>query len=223
VKGQARIFRYNPFLDREPYFEDFEYDYSSGMTVLDVLNQIREKDDPALQYSYCCRNGHCGVCGVKVNGKEVLACRKSAEPVLEIGPLSNVRVLKDLVIDREDYGLARPQLRLFLERQCKAETEPERIDMETFEMFKMASRCIECMCCVSVCPAFREKPHQFAGPMALALLARHYFDPREGMSRGLMARDEGIDHCIECNLCSEVCRLGVNPAKLIRIMKNELG
>ena len=223
MKGQARISRYNPFLDREPYFEDFEYDYSSGMTVLDVLNQIREKDDPALQYSYCCRNGHCGVCGVKVNGKEVLACRKSAEPVLEIGPLSNVQVLKDLVIDREDYGLARPQLRLFLERQCKAETEPERIDMETFEMFKMASRCIECMCCVSVCPAFREKPHQFAGPMALALLARHYFDPREGMSRGLMARDEGIDHCIECNLCSEVCRLGVNPAKLIRIMKNELG
>ena len=41
MKGQARIFRYNPFLDREPYFEDFEYDYSSGMTVLDVLNQFR--------------------------------------------------------------------------------------------------------------------------------------------------------------------------------------
>ena len=219
MKGLAKILRFDPETDREPYFQDFDYEFSPRMTVLDVLNLVRETRDPSLQYSDSCRNTQCGLCGVVVNGREVLACRQAAEPVLEIRPLRGCRVLKDLVIDREEYEERRPQLRLFLERQCELQVEPECIDMDAFEMFKTASRCIECMCCVSVCPVSREKPHLFAGPMALTLLARHFFDPRDGLNRELMARDEGISYCIECGLCSGVCPRGADPARLIQMMK----
>lgn len=222
MKGRARIFRYNPLVDRTPYFQVFDYEYSPGMTVLDVLHLIREREDATLQYSYCCRNGHCGLCGVRVNGREVLSCKQAAEEFLEIAPLRNIRVMKDLVIDREEYERNRPRLRLFLERQCDAEpSEPERIDMEAFELFKTASRCIECLCCVSVCPAFMQKPHLFAGPMAFALLARHFFDPRDGMDRSLVAHDEGIGCCLDCSLCSAVCRQNVDPGRLIGLMKGK--
>lgn len=37
------------------------------MTVLDVLNLIRDRLDPTLCYDCCRRNGHCGLCGVMVD------------------------------------------------------------------------------------------------------------------------------------------------------------
>ena len=219
MKGLARVFRFNPLVDRESYFQHFEFACHEGMTVLDVLNGIREGQDPSLEFSRCCRNGQCGLCGMRVNGKEVLACRHPAAKTLEIAPLEGFQILKDLVILRDEYEARRPQLRLFLERREGPLSEPERVDMEAFDLFKRASRCIECMCCVSACPVMKENPHGFAGPMALALLARHHFDPRDDLDRALMARDEGIRYCVDCGLCSRVCPQAVDPARLIGIMK----
>ena len=138
---------------------------------------------------------------------------------MEIKPLEGARVLKDLFIDREDWEARRPALRLFLERQCEPASEPEKIDMDAFELFKTASRCIECMCCLSVCPVLKQKPHLFAGPMALTLLARHFLDPRDSMNRALMAVNEGVEECIECGLCSSVCPRNADPAGLIKLIK----
>ena len=219
MNGQAKILRFNPQTDTEPSFHSFEFEYAPPMTVLDVLNLVRENSAPDLVFDSCCRNGHCGLCGVIVNGSEVLACRQAAEPEMEIKPLAGVRVLKDLLIDRGQYESRRPALRLFLERQCEPASEPEKIDMDAFELFKTASRCIECMCCMSVCPVLRQKPHLFAGPMPLTLLARHFFDPRDGLGRHLMAKDEGVAECIGCGLCSSVCPRNADPAGLIKLIK----
>ena len=220
MQGTVTIYRFDPTRAREPRHQTYLYDFQAGMTVLDVLNQIRETQDPTLSYDWCCRNGHCGLCSITVNEVPVLSCKQAAAPsgmVLE--PLRNIRVLKDLVIDREEYERNRPQLRLFLERQCDNVPEPERIDMVKFEYFKVASRCIECFCCVSACPVYTRSPHAFPGPAAFALEARHFFDPRDTLDRGLLVKSEGIEHCTECGLCSRVCRLGADPAGMIKKMK----
>lgn len=220
MQGTVTIFRFNPMRDKDFYYQPYAYEFQTGMTVLDVLNLLRETQDPTLSYDWCCRNGHCGLCGITVNGKPVLSCRQAANPEdMRLEPLQNLPVVKDLVIDRETYERNRPQLRLFLERQCGEVAEPEVIDMEKFEDFKVASRCIECFCCVSVCPEYKKHPHIFPGPAVFALEARHFFDPRDEMRRGLLVKSEGIEYCTECGLCSRVCRLGADPAGMIRKMK----
>src|SRR5680860_329408 len=113
MNGIVNILRFNPKTDEKPYYQKYNYECKEGITVLDVLNYIYEEVDSSLSYSYCCRNGHCGVCTVTVNGKPVLSCKKLAVPEMTIEPLKNIRVIKDLVIDREEYEKRLPKLRLF--------------------------------------------------------------------------------------------------------------
>lgn len=220
MHSTVKIRRFNPMTDKEPYYQTYTYDYQPGMNVLDVLNQIRDSQVTSLSYDRCCRNGHCGLCGMTINGKPTLACRHVIVPgKLTIEPLRRLRVLRDLSIDRDEYERNRPQLRLFLERLCVDVPEPEFIDMEAFEDFKVASRCIECFCCVSVCPVYAKSPHIFPGPAAFVLEARHAFDPRDQLNRPLIVVSEGIGHCMECGLCSKVCHLDADPAGIIKKMK----
>lgn len=223
MEGIAKVLRFNPKIDEKPYFQEYNYEYKKGMTVLDVLNYIYEELDKTISYSYCCRNGHCGICAIVVDGMPVLSCKKVAVPNMTIEPLKNISVTKDLTINRDEYEKKLPKLRLFLDRQCKAETEPEKIDMSNFDKFKIASRCIECLSCVSICPAYAKSPHLFLGPMAYVLEARHLYDPRDGLNREVLLKNQGIEHCIECGLCSKVCVHKVDPAQTIINIKNDIG
>ena len=82
-------------------FEEFEVPYLKGMSVLDALIWIRANRDSSLAIRYSCTNANtCKECMVKVEGKTVYACteRLGTERVT-VGPLTNKRLLRDLVTD----------------------------------------------------------------------------------------------------------------------------
>ena len=221
MKGSAHIYRYNPLIDREARFQDYSFTYFAGMTALDVLNQIYEQQDATLAYSACCRSGHCGICGALVNGRSALLCKCPATQEITLEPLHNFPVQKDLIVDRSSYEEHRAALRLFLEREHEyEESAPEPVSLPAFEKFKVASRCIECYCCVSECPSFAKNPHGFAGPAAIALEARHAYDPRDEQNRSLILKSMGLAACIECGKCSKVCPHGVDPLGIIRDLRH---
>lgn len=222
MKAQVQISRFDPQKDAAPRLETFEYELRPGMTVLDVLNYVHDELDPTLTYSYCCRNGHCGLCAMNIDKKPALACRKAAVDGMVLEPLNNLRVLRDLTVDRAGYERLRPKLRLFLERSRACREEPEAIDMEMFEHFKVASRCIECYACVSACPVYKKSPHAFIGPAALVLEARHMFDCRDEQDRRLIADSEGLQRCIQCGLCSKACMMDAQPCQTIGLMQKML-
>ncbi len=221
-KGKVTIFRYNPEIDRQPHYTDYEFPFEPGMSVLDVAFYIYEKIDGSFSFSYCCRNSHCGLCGAKINGQPGLMCRESATREMVLEPLDNLPVLRDLVVDRKDYEESMRGLRLFLDRVNAADDEPERIELGNLDRFKVVSRCVECYSCVSTCPAFLEGKHEFLGPAGIVQLARHAFDPRDELNRELMAHSSGLYNCTLCGECTVVCPHEIGPKENIELLRARL-
>src|SRR6266849_9359988 len=99
------IRRYHPELDAAPHDETYRLDITRGMTVLDALIRIKNEQDGRLTFRYSCRSAICGSCAMTINGAEKLACRTSVRKewerhgVINIAPLRNMPVIKDLVVD----------------------------------------------------------------------------------------------------------------------------
>ncbi|HYC12920.1 MAG TPA: 2Fe-2S iron-sulfur cluster-binding protein, partial [Stellaceae bacterium] len=75
-----------------------------SQTVLDVVTYIQRHLDPTLSYRFACRVGMCGSCAMTVNGVARWTCRTHVRKVvhrerLELRPLANLPVIKDLVTD----------------------------------------------------------------------------------------------------------------------------
>ena len=70
------ILRYNPQdADSEPRLQSYKLEAADGMTLFIALNELREHQDPTLQFDFVCRAGICGSCAMMVNGRPRLACR----------------------------------------------------------------------------------------------------------------------------------------------------
>ena len=72
------------------------------MTLFIALNEIREKQDPSLQFDFVCRAGICGSCGMMINGRPGLACRtltKKLAPETTLAPLPVFELIGDLSVN----------------------------------------------------------------------------------------------------------------------------
>ena len=75
-KVTLNILRYNPQDENDvPRLQACDIEEADGMTLFIALNEIREHQDPTLQFDFVCRAGICGSCAMMVNGKPRLACR----------------------------------------------------------------------------------------------------------------------------------------------------
>lgn len=220
--GRVRILRFRPQEDAQPVWEGYDFPFRAGMTVLDVLVYLYEQVDSQLGFSYCCRNSHCGLCGLMINGLPGLACREPASEELTLAPLEHVAVERDLIVDRTLLEERVQSLRLFLERFAPRPGWVEAIPLAAQEKFKVVSRCVACQCCDAACPSLSAHPHQFAGPCALVLLARHFWDPRDDLNRLLVAESLGVERCTGCGRCSEVCPHAIRPGEVVAEFKAEV-
>jgi succinate dehydrogenase / fumarate reductase iron-sulfur subunit len=227
-----RIRRYEPGKDREPRWEEHKIDAAPGMTVLDGLWKVKELFAPSLAWRSSCRMGICGSCGMLVNGRPRLACNTQISElqsdVVAVGPLPNFDIIKDLVPDLSPMFETHRELLPYLIREDLQEQEdPTGEYWQTpheLERYLQFSYCIKCGCCMAACPTVATDP-VYSGPMPLAAAHRYDSDTRDGgfaQRREVLADGRGPWRCHFAGECSQVCPKGVDPAKAIQLMKQDL-
>lgn len=205
----VRIRRFDPACEKEPHFETYTVKVNDGARVLHVLHAIHDTIDPTLSYRYSCASGQCGSCAVRVNGEPVLACMTEATDNSTLEPI-NLTVKKDLVVD------LLPKLEEIAPLCPKAEIVPPK--KSDIDLIKPLRDCIECLCCLSVCPAVDVT--RFLGPTAMRQEMRLALDPRDSGDRISDAVRDGLFTCTSCQACWKVCPKNIEiPAKAIEKLR----
>src|SRR5215471_13310096 len=106
-------------------YDTFNVPYRKWMRVLDALNWIAENAATDLAYRWFCGSKMCGTCAVRMNGREVLACREAVEPEMTIEPLRNLPVIRDLFVDRAPFDAKAEAMEPLLERPTSDAGFPE--------------------------------------------------------------------------------------------------
>src|ERR1041384_6552100 len=93
--------------EREPKRDEVEA--PEWACLLDVLGLIKDKQDGTLAYRKSCRMMICGSCGMRMDGRAVLACKERMKPIVDrgqvpvISAMGNLPIVKDLVVDMDPF------------------------------------------------------------------------------------------------------------------------
>jgi len=220
------VARFHPERDREPSYQSFEVPLRSDWMVLDALNYIKDHLDGSLTFRWSCRMGICGSCGMMVDGVPKLTCEtlltNFAPGPVRIAPLEHFPVVKDLVIEMDDFLGKLQKVRPWIVRQDTRLPEREFIQTpDQLDVFKQYSLCINCMLCYAACPVYGLDP-SFTGPAVLALAERYNLDSRDqGATErtDVLSQHDGIWDCTVVGECSVVCPKQVDPSLAIQQYK----
>ncbi len=211
-------------------YQEFEVPRHASQTVLDVVTHIQRALDPTLAYRFACRVGMCGSCAMTVNGVARWTCRTHVDKVykdaLEIAPLRNLPVIRDLVTD----------MREFFDKwaRAKGSFEGGRTRHDDFAVVSSENRkrkevdaaieCIGCAVCYSACDVVAANP-DYLGPAALNRAWTLVRDDRdvEGLERlRAIAGDAGCHSCHSHMSCTEHCPKQLSPTAGIAGLKREV-
>jgi fumarate reductase iron-sulfur subunit len=215
----------------EGRFQEFDVPRHPSQTVLDVVTYIQRALDPTLAYRYSCRVGMCGSCAMTVNGVPRWTCRTHVDKVarrdsLQIGPLKNLPVIRDLVTDMSE----------FFDKwaRAKGQFEPSRTRQDDFARIAPASderkaadagiECIGCAVCYSACDVVSWNP-DYLGPAALNRAWTLVKDERDSAKLERLraiAGDAGCHSCHSHMSCTERCPKHLSPTASIAGLKREV-
>ena len=235
-----------------PFLQAYDVEARDGMTILDALHLVKDEQDGTLAFRRSCRSAICGSCAVNINGFPKLACKtqliteyKKKESMI-IEPLSNHRVIKDLVVDfnpfwdkinkiepwlspSQDVRGKRQETRKIQSEKNSQSTESnlknewQVLAKEDILRINNSSKCIMCGCCNGACNTLEIDKH-FIAPAALAKAWRFVGDVREGQKKKRLEKlseDHGMWDCVRCVHCTQYCPKDVAPLQAIERLRAE--
>jgi succinate dehydrogenase / fumarate reductase iron-sulfur subunit len=167
----------------------------------------------------------CGSCGMRLDGKAVLACKTRMTYVVADGhapvvsAMGNLPIVKDLVVDMDPFWAKFKSMKPWLQPGYLEPPDGKEyiVPQERMNVIHKEALCINCGCCVSECNSMESDP-QFLGPQALAKGMRFVGDPRDSATIERLEQysaEHGIWDCTRCYFCQERCPKGVDPRDAI--------
>jgi fumarate reductase iron-sulfur subunit len=209
-------------------FSRYDVPRLDNQTVLDVVTHIQRHLDATLSYRFACRVGMCGSCAMTVNGVARWTCRTHVSKVaqdgqLEVAPLSNLPVIKDLAVDMSG----------FFDKWARAQGQfaGGRTRHEDFARVEPASEkrravvagieCIGCAACYASCDVVSWQS-DYLGPAALNRAWTLMNDERDVAQRERLravAGDAGCHACHTQGSCVQACPKHLEPTAGIAGLK----
>jgi fumarate reductase iron-sulfur subunit len=231
---RIQILRHNPRdPDSQPRLQTFEIEEADAMTLFIALTEIRERQDPSLQFDFVCRAGICGSCGMIINGRPGLACRtltKDLPEQITLAPLPAFELIGDLSVNTGKWmrGMSE-RLETWVHSQnletldidaMEATMEPQLAE-QIYEL----ERCIECGCCVAACGTARMRD-DFVGAVGLNQVTRFRLDPRDERSDAqfyeLVGDESGVFGCMTLLGCEDMCPKDLPLATQIAFLRRRM-
>ncbi|MBF0182922.1 MAG: succinate dehydrogenase iron-sulfur subunit [Magnetococcales bacterium] len=203
----------------ESRYQEYTLELPETTTVLNALEELKADQDGTITFRQSCRSAICGSCAMKISGRTRLACKTHVETVarngvIELAPMANQPVLKDLVVDIGPFFRKVHQIKPYLE---EGPEKAASVDRTSYDQVNHVTQCIMCGCCYSDC-TMKEVSDEFIGPAALAKAFRFVSDPREGQKTARLqelSEAGGVWSCTRCAMCIDSCPKDVKPMEAI--------
>lgn len=227
-KVTVMVRRFDPELDEEPKWVDYDLEMFGTDRVLDALHKIKWEIDGSLTFRRSCAHGICGSDAMRINGRNRLACKTLikdldiAQPIY-IEPIKGLPVEKDLIVDMEPFYKAYRDINPFL----IATDTPKKERLQSPEdraRYDDTTKCILCAACTTSCPVFWTDG-QYFGPAAIVNAHRFIFDSRDEGAQlrlDILNDKEGVWRCRTTFNCTDACPRGIEVTKAIAEVKQAI-
>lgn len=222
-----KISRYDPDNGRS-WVQVYHLSVGGILRFVDLFRKINDEQDPTLAWSSSCEHGQCGTCGMRINGRPVLACELLVANAVEmfntlvftVEPLTVASVVRDLVVDLEKayerVHIAKPYI--IEPAAVHPDGDEYRISPKTLDRYVKATRCIHCFCCATACVTQKN----YLGPNAMLANVVRLMDPRETAQKermDIIYSEQGVPRCRTAQACSFVCPKQIDIAHFIALAK----
>jgi len=224
------IRRFDPDVDTEPRWQDFDVEVYPTDRILDALHKIKWEQDGSLTFRRSCAHGVCGSDAMRINGKNRLACKTLIKDLdiskpIYVEAIKGLPLEKDLIVDMEPFFESYRQINPFLMTSGATKDGKERTQSPVERArFDDTTKCILCAACTSSCPVFWTDG-QYFGPAAIVNAHRFIFDSRDegaGVRLDILNDKEGVWRCRTTFNCSEACPRGIEVTKAIAEVKQAI-
>jgi fumarate reductase iron-sulfur subunit len=212
-------------------FVDYTVPWRENQTVLDVVTWVQRHAEPSLAYRFACRVGVCGSCAMTVNGRPRWTCRSHVRRVVEDGvlviePLRNLRRIKDLACDMDEFFARWQRAGGRFKGERSRHDAPATVDPQSpaRQAADAGIECINCGVCHSACEVVARDP-EYLGPAALNRAWTLINDERHAERRAVLDAVTARGGCTSCHThgsCMAHCPVGISPTESIAGLKRSL-
>ncbi|MBZ0320919.1 MAG: succinate dehydrogenase iron-sulfur subunit [Anaerolineae bacterium] len=231
MKVKFRIRRFNPEVDKKPYWGEYTLDNVEPTDrILELLHRVKWEQDGTLTLRRSCAHGVCGSDAVRINGVNKLACKVLVKTLdlkdggqVQVEPILGLPVVKDLVVDFEPFfDHYRTVMPYFMPATPRpGDGRERRQSPEDRARFDDTTKCILCACCTTSCPSFWASG-EYVGPAAIVNAHRFIFDSRDGATQerlNILSEESGVWRCRTIFNCTPACPREIEVTRAIGEVK----